>query len=278
MRILALSIAVLLLGGCGIYRGLPSHGGGKRFDEEQRAVSASVRTAIGALRLDELEGLTVKVVIENVAHSGGGDYSWPGPELLNLNASSSSGNSASDVWRVYGPAPPESQWDPERTGDNSSHNAGGNLTWRLTPRYTPLAFNTDPDLNYLRASLHMRLLHEGLLVVSDNADATLTVLVDVLGTNLSRIDALLWLRDNLAASCELTYYATRNPTQALLFPARREGAEARYSETGVILCTGLSRSRSVDALDAQRMAGIPTYDPHLTPTHTTDELVMPERP
>ena len=39
---LAAMIGVLALGpGCGTFRGLPSHGGGKRFDEEQRVVAGA---------------------------------------------------------------------------------------------------------------------------------------------------------------------------------------------------------------------------------------------
>ena len=30
--------ALLSAGGCGVFRGIPTHGGGKRFDEEQRVV------------------------------------------------------------------------------------------------------------------------------------------------------------------------------------------------------------------------------------------------
>ncbi len=253
--------ACLLSSACGIYRGLPSHGGGKRFDEEQRAVSAAVRSAIGALQLDELRGLAVQVRIENIAHSGGGDMIMPGPERMGINLSRTDVETSSDLYRIYGPNPDTNMWTPERLTDTLNRNLSGNLQWRLAPHYSTRSFSTDPDMNYLRAALHMRLLHEGIRVVNDRAEAQLTILVDVLGTNLSRTDALLWMRDNLAASCELTYYATTAQDQNLLFAARRTGAEARYSETGIIICAGLTRSRSVRMLDERRLADIPVYTP-----------------
>ena len=41
-----LVLFALVASGCGEMRPVPSHGGGKRFDEEQRAVSSAVETAV----------------------------------------------------------------------------------------------------------------------------------------------------------------------------------------------------------------------------------------
>jgi len=46
----------------------------------------------------------------------------------------------------------------------------------------------------------------------------LSVLVDVIGTNLSRTDYGVAYRDDLGASCELTYYAINPKNQVLINP------------------------------------------------------------
>jgi hypothetical protein len=58
----------------------------------------------------------------------------------------------------------------------------------------------------------------------------LHVLVDVLGTNHSRRDFIVYSSETLMASCEVTYYAQDVKTGKLLFSARQVGSAARYSE------------------------------------------------
>jgi len=260
--IMCIAVLVPLLSGCGIHRGMPGHGGGKRFDEEQRAVATAVRMTIGAMKLAELRGLTVRVVLDNVAHSGGGTNQWPGLETVNLSGGSAVSESASELWKVAGSNHSDLGWNPNTASESNSRNGSVGTTLRLDPKYSASAFNSDPDLGYLRACLQMRLLHEGINLVIDangKADATFFVLVDVLGTNCSRADAVLWEKDDLAASCELTYYAFQAGKSEMLFPARREGAEARYAETGVLFVAGLNTNRSGALLGRDRLAGIPVY-------------------
>src|SRR5213075_3294675 len=47
--------------GCGDFRGIPTHGGGKRFDEEQRIVAGAIRQTLADLELRELAGKKVHI-------------------------------------------------------------------------------------------------------------------------------------------------------------------------------------------------------------------------
>ena len=64
-------------------------------------------------------------------------------------------------------------------------------------------------------------------------DAELFVLVDVLGTNRSRNDYLLWQKEILAASCEISYYARDLKRGNIYFRCRRSSAVASYNETRI---------------------------------------------
>ncbi len=235
-------IAVLFLAGCGTMRGMPSHGGGKRFDEEQRAVSSAVRRSIAQMKLDELQGRSVRLVIENIAHSGGGSMQWPGAENVSINAGAGRFDGSSE------------SIGPISTNSGSNGSVGANLNYRLSPAYYPSAFGTDSDIAYLRAVTLLRLAHQGIRIAPERGDATLVVLVDVIGTDLSRTDWLLWRHDDLSSSVELTYYAIRTDDQHLLIPARRCGARAAYRLTGSIMLSGLERDRKLEPIGTTDLA------------------------
>jgi len=75
------------------------------------------------------------------------------------------------------------------------------------------------------------------------------MLVDVLGTNHSRVDYGMAYRDELGASCELTYYAINSKNQVLLSPSQKEGAMGLYEESHLRLTPLSSKARSVAILD-----------------------------
>src|SRR3954454_24167944 len=92
---LAISIAPALLCGCGEFRGIPSHGGGKRFDEEQRVVAGTIRQTLADIDLAELAGKRVQVVMESIATDGGGNVSFPGVNSIGAGVN---GNIGSGDW------------------------------------------------------------------------------------------------------------------------------------------------------------------------------------
>src|SRR3954449_3683232 len=79
--IVSLAVVVFtcaLLPGCGDFRGIPSHGGGKRFDEEQRVVAGAIRQTLADMEFKELAGKKVQINVEAIATDGGGNVVFPG--------------------------------------------------------------------------------------------------------------------------------------------------------------------------------------------------------
>jgi hypothetical protein len=56
--------------GCSTYRLVPSHGGGKRFDEEQRAVASCIRNTVTQMDLKALAGRKVNLTIISLSQNG----------------------------------------------------------------------------------------------------------------------------------------------------------------------------------------------------------------
>ncbi len=232
MRSAPLVILLAAICGCSTFRGIPTHGGGKRFDEEQRAVAGAVRQAVEDVVVPELAGKSVQVTIDAMAHTGGGSIVFPGLNSLSAN-----------------------YIDQEVTetvrGTDSEDREGWSFTGTLplTPDFRPTVFTSDADLKYLEAALLMKLRCRGVAPVTKSPEYLLFVLVDVFGTNRSRQESLLAWRDRLKASCELTYYAVKADTNEVLFYPRRASAEAVYEERSLIAFSGIDVQRSIEAVE-----------------------------
>ena len=272
-----LPILLLLLAGCGSYRGIPSHGGGKRFNEEQRVVSASIRHAVAGMGLDELRGRKVQIILVGLPSTGAGNVTWGGIQAVNLNAGRT--QLESDIRRA-----PQVALGSELKTDVTTAGSVG-VTWRPDDSFFVQLANTEGDVNYLRGTLEMRCHHQGIQVVGEKPDVLLYVLLDALGTNASRDDVLVWRDDWLEASCELSYYA-REPDGRLLFPCRQSGAEASYRESRVTIVPARPDiERSTRLLPPGRLPVLPDddhavgqRDPSPQATTTADEPEVSERP
>jgi hypothetical protein len=218
MRRIPLLVPLVLAAGCGTFRGIPSHGGGKRFDEEQRIVASAIRQSMAEMDLQELRGRHVRVVVQSIAHEGSGNVNWPG--LTNISLSGSLG------WN-------ENNYTLTQKGltvsDTENTGVGAGANYRTNPEYYASALGTSQDLTYLQAVLEMKARHDGILL-DGQPDATLYVLVDVLGTNRSRRTYMLRGTDNYHATCEMTYYAQDLASGDLIFRERQAGAVSSYSE------------------------------------------------
>ena len=93
--------------GCGVFRGIPTHGGGKRFDEEQRVVAGAIRQTLADLDLSELQSKKVAINLECIAQDGGGSVSFPG--VNNINASAYSNWGTNSLVQVLPPSAPDSR-------------------------------------------------------------------------------------------------------------------------------------------------------------------------
>ena len=242
--VIAVAVAAVLLGGCAQFRGIPSHGGGKRFDEEQRAVAGAIRRTIACMDLSDLGGKKTLLAVTNMFTSGSGTTNWPGPQSLNLY-----GNyNPMEAWldRTWQPLllPPSAHYTREQR-EEDRHTYSGSLSVRTMGSYRAANNITEGDVNYFRASLEMKCKHVGVPVVRNQPQAILHVLIDVLGTNRSRNDSIVIARDQLLASCEVTYYAQDVVTGKLIFKARQTGAVASYEEHRLLFAPASIVHRSI---------------------------------
>lgn len=254
----------LFLASCSVFRGLPTHGGGKRFDEEERVVSGSIRRAIADMDLKELRGKAVLVNLESISHNGGGYATFPGISGASFGYSKSDAQNGTSYLRGQ---LPDFAFNPDGSvkpayysylylSDNFNLNNSKNWNAGASVNnfsYNATAMGTDADLNYLRSSLTMKIQHNGINVVAANPDYILYILVDVLGTNRSRRDSLLYWSDNLRATCEVTYYAQDAKTGLLLFRARQAAAISEYEEASLVGFTGFKIRRAIKSTDPTPM-------------------------
>lgn len=102
--LIALMYTSLSLVGCGTLTGIPAHGGGKRYAEEQRLVSASIRSALKDIDVTPLRGHKIAIVFDIVADEGGGTMSGG---RLNILGAATSGylmspvTSSSSAFQVF---------------------------------------------------------------------------------------------------------------------------------------------------------------------------------
>jgi hypothetical protein len=259
-------LGVLLISGCGIFRGIPSHGGGKRFDEEQRVVAGAVRQTLADLDLTELSGKKVQLVVECIAQDGGGNVTFPG--VTGISASAYSNWGTNNLVQVI---PPPVPGQPNLINDNRNRGTGASSAFNYNPNinYGTHAFGTGADVTYFRAALEMKARHAGLVLVNAEADAVLYVLVDVLGTNRSQSNQILQTNDRLVASCETTYYAMDAKSGGLIFEARRTSANSSYSETRQFLVTAPVIERSIARTTPTSLPIDEAVKPTTQPTHIT---------
>lgn len=252
---LLLLVALLFATSCATYRGMPTHGGGKRFDEEQRVVSASIRHAVQRMDISSIKSKRVALDVTSLETSGTGQPFYPGLGNVNLTAGFADTNSMFD--RINQPPIPGTA-GTNFTNSYISHDDVERLDARITNQYQfnpSLRANnniTRQDIEYLVKTLEMRLRQESNQIVGpNNAEVLLVVLVDVLGTNLSRIDYGLAYTDDLSASCEMTYYAINPKNQLVLRPSMSVASVGQYTETNLRFSPFRRKTRSVGQLDSK---------------------------
>jgi hypothetical protein len=219
--IIILITTVCLLTGCVSTRGIPSHGGGKRFDEEQRILVASMQQAVANMALDGLKGKTVKIVWQAMPSTGGGSMAWGGLQNFSAGMNLSRSSYDYDYEKNLGPS--------YNIGQDMG---GGSLgaIWTPNTGYNAYMSGTEGDANYLISEIEMKCRHETILLGNPTPEYTIFVLVDVLGMNRSRNDYFLVKKESYQASCEITYYAVEEKTGQLIFCSRRAVGGAKYFE------------------------------------------------
>ncbi len=213
--------ALVALSGCATFRGMPSHGGGKRFDEEQRVVTAAIRHAAQKMDFSKIKSRRVALEVTSLETSGTGQAFYPG-----LGKMSGYYEHSREALRFISKA-------GKVTKDNNKDKDLGR--WVPNYEFNPsLKANnniTRQDVQYLQRALEMRLRHDGFQIVPlELADVYIVVLVDALGTNLSRRDYGVAYDDDLSATCEMTYYAIHPQTQKVITAAHAVASKGTYME------------------------------------------------
>src|SRR4051812_3717943 len=276
--IVSLAVVVFtcaVAGGCGDFRGIPSHGGGKRFNEEQRVVAGAIRKTLADMDLKELENRKVAIAVECISQDGAATVSFPG--INNINAGLSGSYGTGNLVQIN----PGTPGGPTVINDNSNKGGGGNVGMNYQPMvsYSPAAMSSMPDLGYFRAALEMKARHANVRLTPgpNDAEAVLYVLVDVLGTNRSHGDNILTTKETLLASCEVSYYATDIKTGSLLFSARRASAEGVYREIRHFGSSSAIVDRKIKATEPTPLPVDAERKPTTQPTDT-DTAVAKKKP
>src|SRR3954447_12437568 len=146
-------------GGCGDFRGIPTHGGGKRFDEEQRVVAGAIRRTLADMDLTDLAGKKVTILLDCISQDGGGYITFPGLSTISAGLGGSFGtNNFAQI------NPPTEPGAPSlvSNGYNQGGNASASATYNAQTSYVPSAMSSVPDVQYLHAALEMKCRHAGL--------------------------------------------------------------------------------------------------------------------
>ncbi|MFC1467492.1 hypothetical protein ACFLQY_02205 [Verrucomicrobiota bacterium] len=221
------ALSVVLLGGCTTYRGVPSHGGGKRFDEEQRLVAASIAQAVDQLDFTAYKGKRVQFVVSELETSGAGYTEEaglteisPGPVLwgykdrLNIVYSGPTGNPRTDKYK--------------------SEKVSAEVKFRTKPIYKPEKQLSGKDVSYLEQVLEMKATFAGVKVVARRPDILVYILVDVLGTNRSTLDSLIYVKEELRAACDLTCYVANGKSLDIIQEPMQVSGSAEYRENKIL--------------------------------------------
>lgn len=68
-----LGVGTIILSGCGTFRGIPSHGGGKRFAIEQELISATARAVAKDIDIEPLLGKRCSLFVVTIGDQGAGN-------------------------------------------------------------------------------------------------------------------------------------------------------------------------------------------------------------
>lgn len=252
------ALCASFLTACATFRGMPAHGGGKRFDEEQRVVTASIRHASQQMDFSKLKKRKVALEVTSLETSGTGQAFYPGLGTVNAYYDwykEVNDYNFSDANRA---TTPQAGSGFVKDYDSIRDNLRATPNFEFNPSLKSNNNITRQDVDYLTRVLEMRLRHDGFQVVPlGQAEVYLVVLVDALGTNLSRKDFLVAFDDDLKATCEMTYYAMNPSDQKVVFAAHAVASESRYMERNVRLTPVQYHKRNIGTFN-ERIAPLPT--------------------
>lgn len=186
-------VPMLAIGGC-VTRGYPTHGGGKRFFQEQAIVAGSIDAALNQLdwqkladevNPDKMPNSSVRVHVYTMAHSGGGVQS---------NSSTFLGGLLNSV-PFFGGISALAGNQPSSSGGPVIVPVGSGAQ---SPQgsYQSFGFESADDVRYLMGRVVSKLGDVGLQAVTppalDPKQPSLQILVSQLGIDQSDFSALIY--------------------------------------------------------------------------------------
>lgn len=238
VKLVVLGICLSLVGGCGTFTGIPSHGGGKRFAVEQELIAASARAAAKEVDVTPLVGKRCALYVINMGDEGsgnlmGGRYEWQAairgeyvntpsirtnytyPVIPTTTTTETSGIvTTTDAQNAIN-APSRSSQSSE--GGNSS--AGGGVVYSGPGVYRAEAFINPLDAQFLRAVIHEAFMLKGVIIVPpERADVDVYVTVDVFGTHRSRVEMHAYNEEKLLAKTAFEVTGFDRERQVILKP------------------------------------------------------------
>ena len=236
------------LSSCGTIKGLPSHGGGKRFAVEQELISATARAVAKDLNVEALKGKLCSLYVISIGDEGagyltGGQYSiesilrggyinaptvkttsqYPIIDTTTTTTSGASTTTTNAENALNAPIIQKSTQD----GGTIQYNASASYTG---PAYRAEAFVNPNDTKFLSAVLNEAFVLRGIrLVPPDKAPIDIYVTVDVFGTVRSRTEYLVYNQEKLLAKTALQVTAFDRKGNVVL-PPTTSSFEAEYIE------------------------------------------------
>lgn len=272
VSVAALVMGTLISGGCGRFRGIPSHGGGKRFFIEQELVAATARAVAKDIDVSPLKGKRCALYVISMGDQGagsiiGGRYSWD--TLLRGSYESSATQTTDSSYPTLptnttittfaepghvlggttnttstGAINAPSRTETHTGGLGGVASGGIKLSWPGALRNE--AFINPKDGQFLNAVIHEALALRGVLVVPpQQADVDVYVTVDAFGTCRDRYDFLVYNLEILTAKTALSMCAFDRRNGGIVMPPRTSAFEAQYKETFIAWCGPIKESKTI---------------------------------
>jgi len=233
-NILVLLFTSLLSVACYSFTGIPAHGGGKRFYEEQKLLASSVQNACEQLNTKALKNKKVHLSIVSLETSGGGQVTYPNNGNIELEYGFNTRLQNSENFS-----------DSNRSTDLVVE-PSGDIELNPTPQYRSFFNRTNEDVNYLVKAIEMKMEIDGIQLQSrESADVVLNILVNALGTKSSTLSTPVKVNESLEASCDLTYYATDLQTSTVIVGKKRASSIARYDVDRIRFTSKLKENYSL---------------------------------
>jgi hypothetical protein len=276
---LAVMAAGLALSGCGRFRGIPAHGGGKRFFVEQELVAATARAAARDVDVSHLRGKRCALYVISMGDEGagvltGGRYSL---DALIRGSYDSTGRTYTDSTTASEfPTLPgtstavttdgvgalisttntnstaalnaanrsETKTESFTRGFSQGYGGGARLAW--PGEYRAEAFINPRDAQFLEAVINEAMALKGVLIVPpQQAEADVFVTIDVFGTCRDRYEYWVYNREVLQAKTGMSVCAFSRKTGEVIMPPTPAVFEAEYCEEFIAWCGPVTEAKTI---------------------------------